>query len=628
MTDLSKFIKTILIFIMLLMVSNVSAQTGWQILNSGTTEHLYSIEFVNENTSYISGDNGTLLKTTNGGSNWQINIGLPGTDIAFVNDSTGFSANGPVYKTTNSGINWINLGSGFKHEVEFLDAMTGYACGDMDYNNFLVMSKTINGGATWADIYVVLSPPDLKWWNSLTMYDTQIGYIAYHREDPPRTQYIIKTIDGFNNWTTSFSSQGMYDAFAITMPVLDTLYFIGDDINTGTWFIYKGINDVWSSVYSTSVHLTDLFFTNAVTGYATGVSGLILKTTNGGLNWNVQNSGTGSTLWKVLFINAMTGYIAGDGGLILKTTNGGAAPFSISGTVRYEDNNQPVSSGYVKAFRYDEQTQNIIIVDSTGIQSNGAYTLIHCPPIPIDIMAFQDDEEDGYFVPTYYVSTIYWENATSVIADTNLTGIDIGVFRIDNSGGDKHIGGMVYGTSNLDLPVLNDAFIYARIGNEYKGYSLTGYQGTYQIDSLSSGTYELIANRMGYYSAIRPYQLINFSADTIDFVLSNILVSIQPNLQNIPVHYWISQNYPNPFNPSTKIKFGLPFQSHAKLVIYDVLGREMVVLLDEMLKAGEYSVEWNASVFSSGIYFYRLEARQVGSLTGDFVETRKMVLMK
>ncbi len=81
------------------------------------------------------------------------------------------------------------------------------------------------------------------------------------------------------------------------------------------------------------------------------------------------------------------------------------------------------------------------------------------------------------------------------------------------------------------------------------------------------------------------------------------------------------QNYPNPFNPSTTINYQIPKSSFVTLKIYDVLGREVANLVNNEKQAGQYNVTFNASKFSSGIYFYRLQA-------GDFISTKKMILMK
>ena len=89
----------------------------------------------------------------------------------------------------------------------------------------------------------------------------------------------------------------------------------------------------------------------------------------------------------------------------------------------------------------------------------------------------------------------------------------------------------------------------------------------------------------------------------------------------IPEVYNISQNYPNPFNPVTNISYSLPVSGDVTLIIYNLLGEEVARLVDGLQQAGEYQTQWNASNFASGIYFYRLQA-------GDFVQTRKMVLLK
>ena len=80
-------------------------------------------------------------------------------------------------------------------------------------------------------------------------------------------------------------------------------------------------------------------------------------------------------------------------------------------------------------------------------------------------------------------------------------------------------------------------------------------------------------------------------------------------------------NYPNPFNPETRISYQLAVNSMVTLNVYDPLGREVAMLVNEERPAGTYSVQWNASGFSSGTYFYRM-------ISGDFVETRKMILLR
>jgi hypothetical protein len=91
--------------------------------------------------------------------------------------------------------------------------------------------------------------------------------------------------------------------------------------------------------------------------------------------------------------------------------------------------------------------------------------------------------------------------------------------------------------------------------------------------------------------------------------------------EGIPTEYSISQNYPNPFNPSAKIKFSLPKAALTKIVLYDVLGREIRTLVNKELGAGYYEITVDASTLPSGVYFYRFQS-------GDFAQTKKMVLTK
>ncbi len=85
--------------------------------------------------------------------------------------------------------------------------------------------------------------------------------------------------------------------------------------------------------------------------------------------------------------------------------------------------------------------------------------------------------------------------------------------------------------------------------------------------------------------------------------------------------YTLSQNYPNPFNPITTITYQIPQTDRVILKVYDVLGREIKTLVDEIKQPGRYEVEFNASGLSSGIYFYRIQA-------GSYSETKNMILLK
>jgi hypothetical protein len=89
------------------------------------------------------------------------------------------------------------------------------------------------------------------------------------------------------------------------------------------------------------------------------------------------------------------------------------------------------------------------------------------------------------------------------------------------------------------------------------------------------------------------------------------------------------QNYPNPFNPTTLIRYDIPEGSFVTLKIYDVLGNEIATLVNEEKLAGSYEVKFSATGLSSGIYFYKLQAGDPSSGSGQgFVDTKKMILLR
>jgi len=109
---------------------------------------------------------------------------------------------------------------------------------------------------------------------------------------------------------------------------------------------------------------------------------------------------------------------------------------------------------------------------------------------------------------------------------------------------------------------------------------------------------------------------------TYNTLITNIASEPIVNISDYELH----QNYPNPFNPSTKIKFTIPSNvkretSNVSLKVYDMLGNEVVTLVNEEKPAGSYEVDFNGPNLSSGVYFYQLKA-------GDFIQTKKMILLR
>ncbi|MBI5471183.1 MAG: T9SS type A sorting domain-containing protein [Ignavibacteriae bacterium] len=146
---------------------------------------------------------------------------------------------------------------------------------------------------------------------------------------------------------------------------------------------------------------------------------------------------------------------------------------------------------------------------------------------------------------------------------------------------------------------------------------------------LLPGTYSIIARAAGYVpDTARNVVVTNAPATRIDFALREDRPTSTQETRNVASTFCLEQNYPNPFNPTTTIKFQIPDGSghrpntnHVTLKVFDMLGREVATLVNEVKQPGTYTTQWDASRISGGVYFYRLHA-------GSFSQTRKLVIVK
>jgi hypothetical protein len=152
---------------------------------------------------------------------------------------------------------------------------------------------------------------------------------------------------------------------------------------------------------------------------------------------------------------------------------------------------------------------------------------------------------------------------------------------------------------------------------------LVDFNGTVvdTVNPTTTNPFVLTAPGSGKYLVNAGYKKPTRTWDsvTVDIDVASIYPDQDPN--GLIRSFKLSQNYPNPFNPSTMIGFFLPKSEFVILKIYNFLGQEVTTLVSERLAAGQYEYDWDASGMASGIYLYRIQA-------GDYVESRKMVLMK
>ena len=130
----------------------------------------------------------------------------------------------------------------------------------------------------------------------------------------------------------------------------------------------------------------------------------------------------------------------------------------------------------------------------------------------------------------------------------------------------------------------------------------------------------------GWYTALVSVKDEHGAVGQLQFtVYVDFVTGVEP-IPGIPTEFTLSQNYPNPFNPVTIIRYALPQASEVNLTVYNLLGQEIEILVNEHQPIGTYEVSFDASILPSGIYFYRLIATATAVQAGAFIETKKMVL--
>jgi hypothetical protein len=223
-----------------------------------------------------------------------------------------------------------------------------------------------------------------------------------------------------------------------------------------------------------------------------------------------------------------------------------------------------------------------------------------------------------------------WDEKNSGLTNTNVTALSSTNGYLIAGTSQGSIGGVYISSDNGGnwALVKNDAWVASIItigSNIFVGsfgdgvWRSTNNGSTWgQInDGFSSGAYyvlSLVANDQYIYAGTN-------NSNVWRRPLSQIVTDIETENNSYLDNFSLEQNYPNPFNPSTTITFSIPNEELVTLKVFNALGEEVAELVNETKPAGNYSVSFNASELSSGIYFYKISA-------GSFVEVKKMILMK
>ena len=395
---------------------------------------------------------------------------------------------------------------------------------------------------------------------------------------------------------SSFTSNNLYD---IEFYNRHTGWAVGDGGN-----ILKTTNGGtnWLNIPNPAVGkpLSSIHIVDSNTCYVVGWFETIIKTTNGGDDWIVIRNGAfgfGSSYNAVFFVDENTGWIAGTGQKILRTTNGGDSIIT-----------EPLFAGNLQDMYFKDALTGIVTGSGTDMfkTTNGGLNWLNIV-MPI-----------GFIIPTFYKISFVNNLIGWVVGSDNR------IFKTTDFGSTwDTIYTIPLFPQSISMRVVN-------FSSENSGF-VGGEQG-YLYKSTNGGT-EWKRENSGLFPPAFMSSIFSVN-DSIGWITGGggkiikttnggqTLVGISNSSSNSINNYALLQNYPNPFNPKTVIKYSVVKQSLIEIKVYDVLGKQINILINETKTPGIYEVEFDPIIINSGVYYYSMSA------DGVKIETRRMIYLK
>jgi len=415
--------------------------------------------------------------------------------------------------------------------------------------------------------------------NDMTFIDSLTGFAVTSNKLSGDTGYIFKTTNGGNNWLVNFIP---YKSFSRIKFVNDSIGFACGGSGGGTAYFCKTTDrgNTWTGFNHGASYYEGMSVLNKDTLFLCdpdGLTGGIFRSVNGGLNFTNINSWRANNIYMY---NSTTGFISSSYGLG-KTTNGGFNWTLIN------------NKGFRDIHFFDSLTGFRVSIDSSGYNS------------------IQKTLDGG--------------NNWIIQLTPNLPGITTlkDIIKISFTGRDT-----IWAVGN-----------YIWYPNPYRYYGIIckttngGLNWGYQLPdthSVQISRYDIVC----FYGTKHGWAYDGFLNNTIGKGVhttlggdSTIYTSIKNEITSISYDYVLFQNFPNPFNPVTSIKYSILSivnrrSSIVRLVVYNILGKEVTTLVNQKQKAGEYEAKFDGAGLPSGIYYYALYA------DGVRVDAKKMALIK
>ncbi len=574
--------------ILLLLLLPLSVYPQWvsQTLPGGIRVTL-GIDFINQNhgiTGGWSGDfttqiNGKAYYTTNGGTNW-IQASIPDSmrvlvNAVMINDNLIYGAgayNLPVATSSEEGNpeSKTQLSSLLITRYEKLGVNPAR---QEDYRGYFVEST--NGGATWHpkgtfedSVYYLIG---------ISFINDQTGFVVA-TSPGASSNAILKTTDGGNSW----------------------------------YYVY---------LFEQDLIIEDIGFVNELNGIAVGESGIspptgiILLTSDGGETWSKSYLNQMSYIYNVAYNDQYNLILGGvnsiQSGAVYKSSDGGYTWEEIhSYSVSYSPGvfNALFNSDYILAAgTYIDN--NMLFVDISTDRGN-IWNNFVLSPLTSHIPTFSKmvDEQRWYITGTKNNATagfiVFTDNSGGVPVEiTSFTAENVRdrvILKWTTATETNNEGFIIERSQELGVGIQKQWII---IGNvEGNGTTTKSHSYSFADKNVRPGKYQ--------------YRL-----KQIDFDGSYEYSNIVETEVNEPEEFLLAQNYPNPFNPVTSINYSIPEKSFVSLKVYDVLGKEIITLVNEIKQPGIYTADFHAADLSSGVYIYKLECEKYYSM-------KKMMLIR